>query len=54
MNAKWILAIIAGVFLVLAITQMRGRAGPLSIAGRTWLLVALIFSGVSGYLFLTA
>ncbi len=53
MNAKWILAILAAVFLILAIAEMRRHPGRISIAARTWMLITLIFGSVSGYLFLT-
>ena len=53
MNAKWILIAIAAVFLTLAVINITRNAGPISIAARTWLLVALILGGVSGALFFT-
>jgi DMSO reductase anchor subunit len=49
--AKYILAAAAGVFLLAAAIRLardRGRPHPQS---RTWLLIALIFGIVSGWLF---
>jgi hypothetical protein len=53
MNAKWILIGIAAIFLVLACINVARNGGQVSIAARTWLLVALILGGVSGVLFFT-
>jgi len=46
MEAKYILALVASVFLIAAV--LRGRPGP---QRRTWLLVAGIFGFVSLWLF---
>lgn len=48
MAAKYILAALAVVFLVLALTAVpRRRSGQ----ARTWMLIAVIFGVVSAYLF---
>ena len=50
MAAKYILAVVAAVFLLLAVGRIakdQGRIGP---AGRTWLIVALVFAAVSLWL----
>ena len=46
MAAKYILATLAVVFLLAALTR-----GPRSPQGRTWLLIAAIFGIVSSWLF---
>jgi hypothetical protein len=50
--AKYILAVLGILFLVLAmmhIARDRGRIGP---ASRTWLITGIIFTGVSAYLWM--
>jgi hypothetical protein len=50
MAAKYILAVLAAAFLAAALWRMSREGFKLSPASRTWLLVALIFGGVSGWL----
>lgn len=47
MAAKYILAVLAAMFLALSLT----RRNPMHPQSRTWLLVAVIFSAVSAWLF---
>ncbi|MGB0127556.1 MAG: hypothetical protein WBP72_07950 [Rhodocyclaceae bacterium] len=53
MAAKLILGGLALAFLLAAIVRMVKERGSFSSAARTWLLVAAIFAGVAGYLWLT-
>ena len=51
MAAKYILAVLSAVFIALAIVrtaQTRGAAYPQI---RTWLIIGVIFGGVSAWLF---
>lgn len=50
MNAAWILLAFAAVFAAAALWR-RARRGGLDGAARIWLRVALIFVGVSAWLF---
>lgn len=53
MKTPLILAVLAGVFLTAALWRL-GRDGfKLAPSSRTWLLVALIFAAVSGWLWWT-
>jgi hypothetical protein len=47
MAAKYILAVLAAIFLALSVA----RGSPLHPQNRTWLLIAVIFSVVSAWLF---
>ena len=51
MNAKYILAVLALVFLIAAVRRLGGDGGALNGQSRTWLLIAVIFALVSAYLF---
>lgn len=51
MNAKYILAALSVVFLILAATRLARGGGPLHPQTRTWLLVGVIFAVVSAWLF---
>ena len=51
MAAKYILAALAVLFLVLAAGRMMADGGRGAIASRTWLLIAAIFGVVSAVLF---
>lgn len=51
MAAKYILALLSVVFLVAA-ARRSVRDGQLNPQSRTWLLIAIIFTVVSGWLFL--
>lgn len=50
MAAKYILPMLAAVFLVAALWRLSREGFKLGPASRTWLTVALIFSAVSGWL----
>jgi hypothetical protein len=50
MNARLILFVLAGVFLVLAATRIARNAGRIDPAARTWLIVAILFGAVSIWL----
>jgi hypothetical protein len=51
MNARYILAGVAALFLVMALARV-ARGGPFGAArARTWFLVAFIFGVVSLFLF---
>ena len=51
MSAKYILAGLGAVFLIAALARLsRGGVGS-HPQTRTWLLIAVIFGGVSGWLF---
>jgi len=49
LSAPVILAALAAAFLVAALWRLR-RDGTLAGAGRTWLLVAVLFAGVGAWL----
>jgi len=51
MAAKYILAALSVVFLVLAIARMTGGSGTSHPQARIWLLVGVIFGVVSAWLF---
>jgi hypothetical protein len=50
MPARYILPTVAALFLVAALWRMARDGFKLTPASRTWLLVALIFGAVSGWL----
>lgn len=50
MAAKYILAALAAVFLAAALWRLARDGFKLAPASRTWLMVALIFFAVSGWL----
>jgi hypothetical protein len=52
--AKSILAVLAVVFLALAGLRIIGDRGRIMPASRTWLLIGIIFSIVSAYLWMAA
>jgi len=52
MLAKYILSVLAVVFVIAAGLRIGRDGGRLAPAARTWLLVAAIFAAVSGYLWL--
>ena len=52
MAAKYILAVLAVVFLVLAGSRITRDSGRVTPASRTWLLTGIIFAVVSGYLWM--
>ena len=54
MAAKYILAALAVVFLVLAVSRIMRDGGRIMPASRTWLLTGIIFAVVSGYLWMSA
>jgi hypothetical protein len=54
MAAKYILAVLAVVFLVLAVWRITRDGGHITPASRTWLLTGIIFGVVSGYLWMSA
>jgi hypothetical protein len=47
MAAKYILAVLAAIFLALSVA----RRSPMHPQSRTWLLIAVIFGTVSAWLF---
>ena len=51
MNAKYILAALALVFLTAALWRRANDNRRIQSQTRTWLLMAAIFGGVSAYLF---
>jgi hypothetical protein len=51
MAAKYILAALSGLFIVLAVWRMAGGAGASHPQTRTWLLIGVIFALVSVWLF---
>jgi hypothetical protein len=53
MAAKYILAVLALVFLALAAFRMARDGGRIMPASRTWLLTGIIFAVVSGYLWMS-
>jgi lysylphosphatidylglycerol synthetase-like protein (DUF2156 family) len=50
MAAKYILAVLAAVFLVLGFGRLARDGGRIAPASRTWLLVGAIFALVSAWL----
>jgi hypothetical protein len=50
--AKYILAVLAAVFLALAGLRILRDSGRITPASRTWLLTGIIFGAVSGYLWM--
>jgi len=54
MAAKYILAVLAAVFLVLAGVRLGRDGGRIMPASRTWLLIGIIFGLVSAYLWMSA
>jgi hypothetical protein len=52
MAAKYILAVLAVVFLVLAGWRITRDGRRITPASRTWLLTGIIFAVVSGYLWM--
>jgi uncharacterized membrane protein len=52
--AKYVLAVLAVVFLVLAGLRITRDGGHIMPASRTWLLTGIIFAVVSGYLWMFA
>lgn len=50
MAARYILAVLAAVFLAAALWRLSRDGFKLAPASRTWLMVALIFSAVSAWL----
>jgi hypothetical protein len=51
MTAKYIFGVASAVFLIAALWRTRSAAGRPHPQTRTWLLVAMIFAAVSGWLF---
>jgi hypothetical protein len=51
MLAKYILAAVGAVFLVLALVRIAKDGGRVGPASRTWLIVAIVFAAVSAWLF---
>jgi hypothetical protein len=51
MAAKYILAALSALFLVLAVWRMAGGAAASHPQARTWLLIGVIFALVSAWLF---
>jgi hypothetical protein len=49
--AKYILAALSGLFLILAFTRMARGGGAAHPQSRTWLLIGIIFGVVSAWLF---
>jgi hypothetical protein len=52
--AKYILAVLAGVFLALAGFRIIRDGGQVMPASRTWLTIGIIFAVVSGYLWMSS
>lgn len=52
MLARYILSLIAAVFLVLALARIARDGGRIGPASRTWLIVAVVFAAVSIWLFI--
>lgn len=50
MAAKYILAALAALFLLAALTRLVRNGGNIEPANRTWLIVAIIFAVVSAWL----
>jgi hypothetical protein len=53
MAAKYILAVLGVVFLLLAGERIRRTGGRMTPASRTWLLTGIIFALVSAYLWVS-
>jgi len=53
MAARYILAALAGIFLVAALWRLARDGFTLAPSSRTWLTVALIFAAVSAWLWWT-
>ena len=51
MAAKYILAALSALFLVLAVSRMAGGSGASPPQTRTWLIIGVIFALVSAWLF---
>lgn len=51
MAAKYILAVLSVLFLILAFTRMARGGGAAHPQSRTWLLIGIIFGVVSAWLF---
>ena len=51
MNAKYILAVLAVIFVIAALRRFGRDSRHFDGQSRTWLLIALIFAVVSAYLF---
>lgn len=51
MGAKYILAALAAIFLVLGLARIGRRGHMAQPQNRTWLIVAIIFGAVSAWLF---
>lgn len=54
MLAKYILAVIGTIFLVLALGRIAKDGGRIGPASRTWLIVAIVFAAVSVWLWMGA
>ena len=52
MSAKYILALVAAIFLAAALLRLFRGGGMSDPQARTWLLVAAIFAAVSAWLFI--
>jgi hypothetical protein len=50
--AKYILAVLAVVFITAAMFRLRRGGGRLHAQGRTWLLVGFLFALISSWLFI--
>jgi hypothetical protein len=53
MAAKYILACLSVVFLVISTRRIVRDGGRVTPASRTWLTIGIIFALVSGYLWMT-
>lgn len=53
MAAKYILAVLAAVFLALASVRIIRNRAQITPASRTWLTIGIIFALVSGYLWMS-
>lgn len=51
MATKYILGVLAAVFLVLALIRLARDGGTMHPQSRTWLIIGVIFGAVSAYLF---
>jgi uncharacterized membrane protein HdeD (DUF308 family) len=51
MAAKYIIAALSVLFLVLGVTSIARAGGKPASQGRTWILIAVIFGVVSAWLF---
>ncbi len=52
MAIRYILPALAAVFLIAALTRIKRTGSRSDPAARTWLIIAAIFSAVSGWLWL--